>query len=128
MITGLGALATLVGLFITEDKSKDHRIEISEEASRGKIKTEDAQVIRSISPKLGSLSGAVDIRLPKGAVHEVFYRKPFGRIPHLEIKRGNIGALGTIEIVEQRKDGFKVKSHDYYSLDFKWIAEGEIEE
>lgn len=128
IITGLGGLATFIGLFLTEDKSENHNIEKSEESQKDEVKAKSIQVVRSISPKLGSLSGSVDIRLPRGAVHEVFYKKYFKRTPHLEIKRGHIGALGTIEIIEQRKDGFKVKSHDYYSVDFKWTAEGEFED
>ena len=128
VITGLGALAALIGLFVSEERGKDQDGGESEKDKIDEAKVKGTQVVQSISPKIGALYGAMDIRVPRGTVQEVFYKKPFKRTPHLDIKRGIPGALGTIEIVEQRKDGFKFRANDFESIDIRWLAEGEFED
>jgi hypothetical protein len=138
LITGLGALATLIGSFITEEKNKNLITGNSAEDKKDEEKAETTQAVPPMLTKVGSLTGFVNIRMLEGTMHEVFYKKPFKRLPHLELRRETLPQLaferhiglhtrGTIEIVEQRKDGFKVKLNDYH-IGFKWTAEGEFED
>ena len=123
IVAALTALAALIGLFVSDKtvSSNDPAV----------VKTDEPIIRQTVSlpspvkHEFDFLSGKVSLHIPKGSPHEVFYKKPFKRIPHLEINRRT--ELGNFEIVEQRPDGFKVRSPDYDKIYFEWSAEGEFE-
>jgi hypothetical protein len=58
--------------------------------------------------------------LGPGAELEVYYKAPFRSPPNLSI----LGDTGSIRIMDQKSDRFKVSNQNTFNSTFKWRAEG----
>jgi hypothetical protein len=85
---------------------------------------------RAQAPRVESLSGKLQIAIDMNREYEVFYSLPFRRPPELNIRVISGGI--DFDIVEQRRDGFRIKTRGSSAfgssagITLQWDARGEI--